>query len=163
MSHEHKWENEGANRVICSERGCSETPQSTIATLTAERDKVLAAKDAEIAELRRLLVRRTEVADEVERGKVAAEMLAQQSKTIATLTAELDALQLEIARLTDTGVRADERREMQKAVAEALAAEMGAETLRAALRRIRTRHAVIDGQFDRSTVSEIDEALGGKP
>ena len=88
MSHEHRWENAGANRVICSDRGCSETPQSTIATLTAERDKVLAAKDAEIAELRRLLVRRTEVADEVERGKVAAEMLAQQSKTIATLTAE---------------------------------------------------------------------------
>ena len=83
--------------------------------------------------------------------------------TIATLTAERDELQLEIARLTGTGVRADERREMQKAVAEAFAAEMGAETLRAALRRIRTRHAVIDGQFDRSTVSEIDKALGGKP
>ena len=51
-------------------------------------EDLVAAKDAEIAELRRLLVRRTEVADEVERGKVAAEMLAQQSKTIATLTAE---------------------------------------------------------------------------
>ena len=37
MSHEHRWENAGANRVICSERGCSETPQSVIATLTAEQ------------------------------------------------------------------------------------------------------------------------------
>ena len=37
------------------------------------------------------------------------------------------------------------------------------EEFEAVLRRIRTRHAVIDGQFDRSTVSEIDKALGGKP
>ena len=52
-------------------------------------EDLVAAKDAEIAELRRLLVRRTEVAHEVERGKVAAEMLAQQSKTIAELKAEI--------------------------------------------------------------------------
>ena len=43
MSHEHKWENAGANRIICAERGCSETPWSVIATLTAERDALKAA------------------------------------------------------------------------------------------------------------------------
>ena len=37
MSHEHKWENAGANRIICSERGCSETPWAVIIALTAER------------------------------------------------------------------------------------------------------------------------------
>lgn len=45
---------------------------------------------------------------------------------IPGLILELEGARLEAERLQNTGVRADERREMQKAVAEALAAEMRA-------------------------------------
>ena len=43
--------------------------------------------------------------------------------TIAALTTRAEQAEAEVTRLTTTGVRADERREMQKAVAEAQAAE----------------------------------------
>ena len=73
---------------------------------------------------------------------------------VATLTAERDALLEDIKERDRTylAVQKADGLEREKVEAER-------DALRTALQKIRTRHAVIDGKFDRTTVGEIDKAL----